>query len=200
MLDALIHQYGVAAIAVLLFLESFGFPVPGETLLVAGAFMAGQGELQLAPLISFAWLAAMAGDNVGYAIGRFGGRRLVLRFGYRIGITGPRLDRVTGFFRRYGGGVVLVARFFAIARQLNGLVAGIVDMRWWRFWLYNAIGAALWVCAWGLGVFFFGREVRELSPWLHRAGVAYIAGVCALVLLLLGWRWYRRRHLGGPSA
>lgn len=196
MLDSLIQQYGVAAITGFLFLESFGFPVPGETLLVAGAFMAGQGELALGPLIAGAWLAAVAGDNVGYAIGRFGGRRLILRFGYRVGITAARLDRMTAFFRRYGGRIVLVARFFAIARQLNGLVAGIVSMRWWRFLLYNAIGAALWVCAWGLGVFFFGREIREWSPWLHRADVAYIAGLAALAIALSFWQWRRRRTRG----
>lgn len=191
MLDSLIQQYGVAAIAGFLFLESFGFPVPGETLLVAGAFMAGQGELELGPLIVCAWLAAVAGDNVGYAIGRFGGHRLILHFGHRIGITAARLNRMTEFFRRYGGRIVLVARFFAFARQLNGLVAGTVYMRWWRFLVYNATGAALWVCAWGLGVFFFGRELSEFSPWLHRASAVYIAALVALLLLALFWQWHR---------
>lgn len=195
MFDALVQHYGVAAIAGLLFLESLGLPLPGETLLIAGAFMAGQGRLQLAPLIAAAWIAATAGDNVGYAIGRFGGHRLVVRFGARIGITAERLARMTGFFEHYGGGIVLVARFFAIARQLNGLVAGIVYMPWWRFGLFNAVGAALWVCAWGLGVFFFGRELQLASPWLHRVSIAYLAALA--VLAALAWWWLRRRARRG---
>ncbi len=192
MFDALVHQYGVSAIAFLLFFESLGLPLPGETLLIAGAFMAAQGRLQLAPLIAAAWVAATLGDNAGYAIGRFGGRRLVLHFGWRVGITSARLDRMTAFFGRHGGGIVLVARFFAFARQLNGLVAGIVWMRWWRFLVYNAIGAGLWVCAWGLGVFFFGRELRLFAPWLHRAAVLYMVVAVIAVVALAAW-WWRRR-------
>ena len=89
----------------------------------------------------------MLGDNIGYAVGRFGGRRLIVRYGARIGLTESRLAMVEAFFQRHGGEVVLVARFFAVLRQLNRIVAGSVGMGWWRFLAYNAVGAALWVCA-----------------------------------------------------
>ena len=146
-----------------LLLELFGLPLPGEAMLIAGAALAAEGGLHLAPLLACAWFAAVLGDNIGFAIGHFGGRRLIVRYGARIGITESRLAAVEAFFRRYGGGVVLVARFFALLRQLNGIVAGSVGMGWWRFLAYNAVGAALWVSAWGFGVYYFGQTPRSRS-------------------------------------
>ena len=142
----------------------------------------------------------MLGDNIGYAIGRFGGRRLIVRYGARIGITESRLARVEAFFRRYGGEVVLVARFFAVLRQLNGIVAGAVGMGWWRFLAYNAAGAALWVCAWGIGVYIIGERLGVLAPWVHRLGYLAIA-VAALVLVagVVVHAWRRRTGQAGPD-
>ena len=128
-----LNRYGYGAVFGALLLESFGLPLPGEAMLIAGGALAAEGELHLAPLLACAWLAAVVGDNIGFAIGRFGGRRLIVRYGGRIGITESRLTKVEVFFRRYGGQVVLVARFFALLRQLNGIVAGSVGMGWWRF-------------------------------------------------------------------
>ena len=130
-----------------LLLESFGLPLPGETMLIAGALLAAQDGMRLVPLLITASGAAVLGDNIGYAVGRFGGRRLIVRYGARIGLTESRLAMVEAFFQRHGGEVVLVARFFAVLRQLNRIVAGSVGMGWWRFLAYNAVGAALWVCA-----------------------------------------------------
>jgi membrane protein DedA with SNARE-associated domain len=176
-----LHRYGYAAVFGALLLESFGLPLPGEAMLIAGAALAAEGELHLLPLLFCAWLAAVLGDNIGFAIGHFGGRRLIVRHGARIGITEPRLARVERFFRRYGGQVVLVARFFALLRQLNGIVAGTVGMSWWRFLAYNAVGAALWVCAWGIGVYTIGERLGALAPWVHRLGYLAI-GLAAMVL------------------
>jgi membrane protein DedA with SNARE-associated domain len=165
-------------------------PLPGETMLIASAAVAAKGGLDLVPLLACAWAAAVLGDNIGFAIGHFGGRRLVVRYGARIGITDARLDKVEKFFERFGGEVVLVARFFAIARQLNGIVAGTVGMSWWRFLVYNAIGAALWVGAWGGGAYALGERLDAFAPWIHRFG--YLAlGLVALVLVagaVLHWR------------
>jgi membrane protein DedA with SNARE-associated domain len=176
-----LHRYGYAAVFGALLLESFGLPLPGEAMLIAGAALAAEGELHLLPLLASAWLAAVLGDNIGFAIGHFGGRRLIVRHGARIGITESRLAAVEMFFQRYGGGVVLVARFFALLRQLNGIVAGSLGMSWWRFLAYNAVGAALWVGAWGMGVYTIGERLGALAPWVHRLGYLAI-GVTALVL------------------
>lgn len=181
LVEPYLERYGYAAVFGALLLESFGLPLPGEAMLIAGAALAAEGGLRLAPLLACAWFAAVLGDNIGFAVGHFGGRRLIVRHGARIGITERRLAAVEAFFRRYGGGVVLVARFFALLRQLNGIVAGSVGMTWWRFLAYNAVGAALWVGAWGIGVYTVGERLGALAPWVHRLGYLAI-GMAALVV------------------
>lgn len=185
-----LDQYGYFAVFGGILLESFGVPLPGETMLIAGALLAAKGGLHLVPLLACAWVAAVTGDNIGFAIGHYGGRRLVVRYGGRIGITNPRLDKVERFFERFGAEVVLVARFFELARQLNGIVAGSVGMNWWRFLIYNGIGAVLWVGVWGSGVYALGEQLGGLLPWIRRFGYAAI-GMLALVLIagvVLHWR------------
>jgi membrane protein DedA with SNARE-associated domain len=193
-----LQQYGYVAVLVGVLLESFGLPLPGETLLIAGAALAAEGKLHIAPLLGCAWLAAVLGDNIGFALGHFGGRRLILRYGAKIGITERRLARVEAFFDRFGGEVVLIARFFAVARQLNGIVAGSVGMGWWRFLAYNAIGAALWVGAWGLGVYLFGQQLAQALPWVHRFGYLAI-GLITLLAVGAGLVLLVRRRASGPA-
>ena len=190
-----LDDYGYATVFAGLLLESFGLPLPGETLLIAGAALAAKGDLQIVPLLACAWVAAVLGYNLSYAVGRFGGHRLVVRYGARIGITADRLNKVEKFFERFGGEVVLVARFIVIARQLNGFVAGTVGMGWWRFLAYNCIGAALWVGAWGLGVYFVGERIGAFVPWLHRLGFLAL-GLGALVLVAAAVLHARRRRAG----
>jgi membrane protein DedA with SNARE-associated domain len=192
-----LQRYGYAAVVGALRLESFGLPLPGETMLIAGSALAAEGQLHLVPLLACAWAAAVVGDNLGFAIGRFGGRRLILRYGARIGITESRLARVEAFFHRYGGGVVLLARFFALLRQLNGLVAGTVGMRWWRFLAYNATGAALWVGAWGLGVYYFGQSLGHVVAMIH--GLGYLIGLVVLIGIVVAVVRYGRRRPRAPD-
>ena len=106
-----IAQYGYGALFGVLFAESFGLPLPGEAFLVTASFLATQGQLNIWLVGLTAWTAAVLGDNVGYAIGRFGGRRLVIRHGARVGISAERLNRTERFFAHYGPEVVIAARF-----------------------------------------------------------------------------------------
>jgi membrane protein DedA with SNARE-associated domain len=168
--------------------------LPGESLVIASSLLAARGDMHIVPLLGAIWSAAVLGDNVGYSIGLFGGRRLVLRYGARVGITEPRLQKVEGFFRRYGPEVVLVARFFAVLRQLNGLIAGTVAMPWPRFLLYNAIGAALWTTVWGLGAYVLGHHMAALLPWVRRFGFAAIALAALAVIGWLAFRYLRGRR------
>jgi membrane protein DedA with SNARE-associated domain len=188
-----LQDYGYAAVFTVMFLESFGLPLPGESLLIASALLASQGDLRIVPLLGSVWAAAVLGDNVGYAIGHFGGRRLIVRYGSHLGLTEPRLARVESFFGRYGAEVVLAARFFVLLRQLNGITAGTLAMPWRRFLFYNALGGALWTLAWGLGVYFLGRDVADLLPWIRRIGYGVLAavGLAGLVMLTI---WYARRQ------
>ncbi|MBE0621064.1 MAG: DedA family protein, partial [Burkholderiales bacterium] len=137
-------QYGYAALFTVLFTESFGLPLPGEAFLVVSSFLASQGQMSIAWVAAVATAAAVLGDNIGYGIGRWGGRKLVRRYGARVGITSGRMARTERFFSRFGPEVVIVARFIPLLRQLNGVVAGSARMPWKRFLAYNTIGAGLW--------------------------------------------------------
>ena len=190
-----IIQYGYGALFGVLLVESLGLPLPGETFLIAASFLAAQGQLNIWLVALTAWAAAVLGDNVGYAIGRFGGRRLVVGHGARIGISAARLDKTERFFAHYGPGVVIVARFFPVLRQLNGIVAGSTGMGWKRFVVYNALGALLWVGAWGVGVYYFGHEIEVWLLRVHTAGL-WLVSALALALLIAAAYWVmsKRSH------
>ena len=143
-----IHHYGVAAVFVILTLESLGLPLPGESLLVIASVLAGRGEISLLGLILAAWAGAVLGDNIGYLGGRILGRGLSRRYGGRIGLTADRLSKIEAVFARYGPMTVIFARFFSVLRQLNGIIAGTMKMDWRQFLFLNALGGALWVSAW----------------------------------------------------
>lgn len=194
-LEPFLRDYGYLAAFLGVFFEAFGFPLPGESLVIASALLADQGDLHIVPLLGAIWVAAVMGDNLGYVIGLFGGRRLVLHHGARIGITEPRLSKVEGFFARFGPEVVLIARFIVPLRQLNGLTAGTLRMPWHRFLLYNAIGAALWTAVWGGGVYYLGQDATLLLTWVRRLGYGALAtaGLAALALLAVHL-WRRRRR------
>ncbi len=179
-----LHQYGYLAVFVAIFLEDFGVPLPGETMLIAASLLAPTGALNIVWLMIVAWIAAVLGDNTGYAIGRFGGRRLVLSVGRFILLTPKRLEFAEGFFRRRGAIVVIVARFIEILRQLNGIIAGIASMPWLKFLLYNAIGAALWVGTWSTLFYLVGRKAEQYGALFRKLQFVLLA---ALALGLIVW-------------
>lgn len=192
-ISQIISDYGPWAIFVLVLVEDFGIPVPGETALISAALLASQGKMPIELLLPAAWLGAVIGDNIGYCIGRFGGRRLVVRYGSKVGITDVRLARIERFFQRRGSMIVIVARFFVGLRQLNGIVAGVGCMAPLRFVAYNAIGAALWVGVWGFGVYWFGKHFEQALEKFGPIGMYTAAGVAAaIVVIYLGWRFFQR--------
>lgn len=198
-----VAEYGYAAIGLGILLEDFGLPAPGETLLITGALLAAHDTLDIWLLLAVAWVGAVVGDNIGFAIGWFGGHRLILRYGARVGITEERLARVRRFFDRYGGWVIVFARFVVILRQLNGIVAGTLEMHWVRFVLLNALGAALWVAVWGGGIYWLGRRAFHMFSQVEHAeplliGAAVIIGLAVLAWHLF-WQW-RGRKGGGTGA
>jgi membrane protein DedA with SNARE-associated domain len=164
----LIGDYGYVAVAVLVLLEDFGIPVPGETVLIASAAYAGQGRLNIVIVAAVAFLAAVTGDNIGYAIGRTGGRHLVTRYGRYLLLTPARLARAEQFVTRHGTKIITVARFIEGLRQLNGIIAGITAMPWRRFLAYNAIGAALWVAVWATVGYLAGNHLTAIENTLGR--------------------------------
>jgi len=196
-----VSEYGYLAVFLGIFLEDFGLPTPGETMLVGGAILASHGSLHIAWLLPIAWAAAVCGDSVGFVIGATGGNKLLTRYGERVGITEARLQRVEAFFARYGDIVVVFARFFVLLRQLNGIVAGTLGMPWPRFFLYNAIGAALWVGFWGGATYWLGRRFFEYLRSLGWGGhLLLVLGAVAVVVILarLWWRWRVKHGVAPP--
>jgi membrane protein DedA with SNARE-associated domain len=158
-----LDQYGYWAVFGAVLLEDFGVPLPGESILIVGALLASQGMMHIVPLLLIAWIAAIIGDNIGYGIGRFGGRRLALRYGHYVFLTQDRLAHLEDFFHRHGGPVVIVARFIEGLRQFNGIVAGIARMRWLRFVSFNALGAGLWAGSWGMLFYELGERAGKIA-------------------------------------
>ncbi|MYW14733.1 DedA family protein, partial [Streptomyces sp. SID2955] len=147
-LEPLLGHYGYWAVGAVVFVEDFGVPAPGETILLAAGVYAGAGRLDITAVAVIAFAAAVAGDNLGYVIGRAGGRAFVGRWGRYVLLTPKRFEAAEAFFARHGGKIVTVARFVEGLRQANGIIAGTTGMRWRRFLAFNALGAALWVGLW----------------------------------------------------
>ena len=156
----LINQYGYLAVGGMLFLEDFGILVPGETVLLTAAFFAGFGQLNIILVIIIGIVSAVLGDNLGFVIGSYGGHPLVERYGKYVFLSKSRLKRSEEFFSKYGGRVVVIARFIDGLRQINGIVAGISEMRWVKFLVYNIIGATIWVVFWSLIGYFGGNHIN----------------------------------------
>lgn len=192
-LAPVLNSYGYLAVGGLILVEDFGVPAPGETVLIAAAAYAGAGQLNIELVGLLAFLAAVAGDNIGYAIGRYGGQRLVLRWGRYVFLTPERLDRASGFFDRHGGKVVTIARFIEGLRQANGIIAGITGMRWVKFLAFNALGAALWVGLWSMMGYFAGNHLTTIYDQAHRYEIYLVIAAALAIAGLLAHRFHRRR-------
>jgi membrane protein DedA with SNARE-associated domain len=193
-LAPVLDHYGYLAVGGFITLEDFGIPVPGETILIAAAVYAGAGRLNIFVVGLIAILAAIVGDNLGYAIGYFGGRALVLRFGKYVRLTSERLDKAEGFFQRYGGVVVVVARFIEGLRQANGIVAGTVRMAWPRFLAFNALGATLWVGVWASIGYLAGGNITPIYHTISRYSLYLLIALVVIVLALVARAFIRRKR------
>jgi membrane protein DedA with SNARE-associated domain len=195
-----LDNYGYLAVAGFVLLEDFGVPVPGETILILGAVYAGTGRLNIFLVGLIGFLAAVIGDNIGFAIGHFGGRRLVERYGRYILLTPERLDKATGFFERHGGKIVVAARFIEGLRQANGIIAGITGMHWAKFLGFNALGAALWVGLWTSIGYFSGSHIDTIYNAATRYSTYLAIAVAVLILAYIARRLWKRRQSTADSA
>jgi membrane protein DedA with SNARE-associated domain len=197
-------SYGLAVIVVGIYLEGCGLPLPGETVLLAGGFFARQGALPLGWVLAAAFLAAAAGDNTGYWIGRRGGRAWVERHGRWVGLTARRLESIDRFFARHGTKTILGARFLSGVRAFAPLFAGISRIPWRRFAALDAAACLLWATTIGLLGYAFGESWSRVEHWIGRAGLALLALAAGLVLLRAFERhrdrvllWVRESLAGG---
>ena len=193
----IIEHYGVFAVFLLVMLEDFGMPAPGETALIAASVAAAAGKLNIWAVVFAGIAGAIVGDNIGYAIGHFGGRKLITRFGSRFGLTEERYAHAETTFCRYGDGIVVGARFVELLRQLNGIIAGTMGMHWAKFLAFNALGAVLWVGVWSSVGYFAGENRKVIEAWFLR--FSWLA-LFAVLVAGLAWWLVRRRQAATEAA
>jgi len=195
-LEHLVATYGYLGVLVSITLESFGAPLPAESLLIVASWVAAKGQLNIVILMAVAWFAAVLGDNIGYLIGRQVGHRVIERFGPYVGATPPLVEKFRGLFFRYGPAIVIIARLIEVLRQVNGILAGSMGMPWWRFLVCNMIGAAIWVAIWGYGAYVFGEHMDQIILLVerHKTVSLVLAAAVGLSLLIAGFLYVRRLH------
>jgi membrane-associated protein len=188
---ALVH-YGYWAVAAALLLENAGLPVPGETVLLLASFLAySERDLRLGWIVAVGTLACAVGDNLGYAIGRHGGRPLLLRYRKVFRVNDAAVGKGERLFETYGAAAILVARFVFGMRVIAGPLAGVLRMPWKRFTICNLIGAVAWVAVVSFAGYGLGSRSSALAHAMKRLDLAL--GV-AFALALLGL-WRRRRRV-----
>ena len=183
-----VAHYGYALVALFLFIEALGVPIPGETALVTAAALAGRGTMSIVGVVLAAFVGTVAGGHVGYWVGLRGGRALLTRHGRWIGLTEKRLDTTHKFFDRHGAKTVLLGRFVAVVRSFVGILSGLTNMPMRTFALYNAGGGAIWVLTFSILGYAFGRNLPRLVHYIGRVSLvlALLISIVAIVVFL--WR------------
>ncbi len=178
--------YGYLAIFVVVGLESAGVPMPGETILVAAAILAGQGKLHLWGVIGAAAAGAILGDNCGYWVGREFGFPIAYRYGRYVNLDERRLKLGQYLFLKQGGKIVFFGRFVAILRTFAAFLAGVNHFHWERFFFFNAAGGIVWASIFGAGGYMLGRAFE-----VYAKPVGIAALVIAVIAFFLGARFVR---------
>jgi len=182
-------------VGLLAFLETgafVGLVAPGETVVIAGGVIAGQGTISILPLIGLTWACCIAGDTTSFFIGRRLGRSFLERHGPKVKITHQRLEQVDGYFRNHGGKTILIGRFIGLVRAIAPFVAGSSGMRYVRFIPYSVMGTGLWATTFLLLGYFFWRSFDRVADIAGRATFAFavVAGTAAAIF----WAYRRLRQ------
>ena len=202
MLDQLVNvigslgHWGYLVIFLVVALEcqaGFGLVMPGESLVLVGGFFAEQGVFELPALIMVISLAAIAGDSIGYQLGRHLGRRWLTQHGGRFGLRQAHLDRVDLFFVKHGGKAVFCSHFLHLLRSLMPFIAGSHRMAYLKFLSFNAAGCIVWASVFTVLGYLTGKSWRIAAKWIGGAS-EIIGGMLVLVIVVvLLWR-YLVRH------
>lgn len=198
-LQAALNDFGYLAVTLFIMIESSGIPFPGETMLLLSSFYAANDQhLQIPFVIICAALGAIIGDNIGYFVGRTWGKTVVERYGRYLFIKPEHIERAENFFAKHGDKTVFFGRFVAVLRAWAAFLAGVNQMKWTTFLVYNAAGGILWATCFGLLGYFAGRvfhdnfaQVEHLArnvSWTV-SGIILVA-VAVIVTIIL----YRRKN------
>jgi membrane-associated protein len=192
LLRGFFDQYGYWTVFFALLLENAGVPVPGETVLLFASFLAfDEQELRLRYIILVGIAAATIGDNIGYWIGRKGGRPLLERYTHLFRIPISVIEKGERVFAKHGSVTIFFARFVFGMRIIAGPMAGVLRMDWKKFSFFNFLGAALWVTVISVVGYKFGEEWEDLVRVMGRVNL--VIGIIALWIAYMIWRAYRIR-------
>src|SRR5437763_5708045 len=194
-----LHTLGYPAVTLFIMIESAGIPFPGETMLLLASFYAAiDHQMQIPIIIACAASGAIVGDNIGYYVGRTGGRAFVERFGRYLFLKPHHLDRAEKFFAKHGNKTVFFGRFIAVLRTWSAFLAGVNHMPWRTFLIYNAAGGIVWAIVYGIIGYLAGRvfhdnftqveHIARTVSWIGAAAI--IVGEIAISFIV---RWSRKQ-------
>lgn len=193
-------NYGYLFVFLGVFLENsagLGLIIPGETILILGSIFAARGSLNIVAVIVIAFVGAVLGDNLGYYIGRRGGRRFLLKYGKYIFVNRRRLAHVDRYFKKHGGKTIFVARFTSFLRALAALVAGSAKMPYRQFFLYDIAGAFIWSIIISLLGYFLGGNWDLIAKIIKRMGYAAFALIIVIIAGVYIFRWRQGKRKAG---
>lgn len=189
-----LHHYGYAAVALSLFAENIGIPLPGQLVLIAAALYAGTGDLNIVAVGAVAVVASITGSGVGYFVGVYGGRPIIERYGKYVLLTAERMEKAERFFNERGWLVLLLGRFVEGVRQASAIIAGISEMTFKRFIIFTSLGAVVWVAFWTTLADVAGSHITTILKY-----ATYLAGALGVLVVLLLVRFVVRARRRTPS-
>jgi len=189
-----VAQYGYVLIVVFLFIEGAGVPVPGETVLVTAAALAGRGTLSIAGVVVASWIGTVLGEHAGYWIGLRGGAGFVAKHGRWVGLNDKRLATTNKFFEQHGAKTLLLGRFVAFVRSFIGIFSGISKMPLGKFTLYNALGGAIWIATFAPVGYAFGRNLPRLVHYIGRVSLLLATLIAIIAGVVFLWRWFGKNR------
>ena len=192
----LIGSWGLPAVFLLMLLESACIPVPSEAIMPFAGFAVSQGKLTLAGIVIAGVAGNLVGSWIAYAVGYYGGRPFVDRWGKYVLLRPHHLDTAQHWFDHYGAPVVFFGRMIPIVRTFISLPAGFGRMNFWKFTLFTVLGCVPWVAMLGYVGYKLGASWEKLQPYLHYADYLVVLALVVLVVYAVV-RW-RRRGAGRP--
>ena len=202
-LSSALGEWTYLVVGLMAFLETgafVGLVAPGESFMLLGGVVAGQGDVSLIALIAIGWTCAVLGDVASFTAGRRLGRDFLERHGPKFSITGERLERVDGFFEDHGGKAVFLGRFIGIVRAVNPFLAGSSGMPLRRFLPYSVLGAGTWASSLLLLGYAFWASFDQVMQWAERGALALGTTISVLVGLVWSYRVLREAENRATAA
>lgn len=178
----IVDAIGYPAAGLGILIESSGVPFPGEALLLAAAAWAAARNHSIEIVIAFGFAGATIGADLGYALGYFGGRPFVERFGAMLRLRPEHLARAELFFARHGDKAIVGARFVLGLRTWASMLAGMSRMPFWRFQVFSALGGLVWAIAIGVAGYVVGSNLSLLEAIIRAIGIGGLVFVAVIVL------------------